>query len=156
MSVQVQILALRNEVNKSARGRAAVIVQHGNGDVFDGTDCLQMMEGTGCDGVAIGRMAIARPWLMAEMTGALKPDPGIYRRTALELLELMERHFDSRRALRRYKKFALYYSANFKFAHSFCKRIGNAGNLAAVKAELEDFFSRQPETVKRPNMNFFV
>lgn len=134
---------------------AVPIPVFGNGDVFDEADCLRMLETTGCDGVAIGRMAIARPWLMAEMTGTLSPDPGIYRRTAMALLDLMEQHFDARRALRRYKKFALYYSANFKFAHSFCKRVGNAANLAAVRAELEDFFSRQPETVTRPNMNFF-
>jgi tRNA-dihydrouridine synthase B len=134
---------------------AVTIPVFGNGDVFDETDCLRMLETTDCDGVAIGRMAIARPWLMAQMTGMLTPDPGIYRRTALDLLDLMERHFDARRALRRYKKFALYYSANFKFAHTFFKRIGNASDLEAVKAELETFFSRDPETATRPNMNFF-
>ncbi len=134
---------------------AVTIPVFGNGDVFDETDCLRMLETTDCDGVAIGRMAIARPWLMAQMTGMLVPDPDIYRRTALALLGLMQHHFDNRRALRRYKKFALYFSANFRFAHSFNKRIGNAPDLAAVKAELEAFFSRNPATTTRPNMNFF-
>jgi nifR3 family TIM-barrel protein len=134
---------------------AVKIPVFGNGDVFDGTDCLRMLETTGCAGVAIGRMAIARPWFMAQMTELLTPDPGIYRQTALTLLDLMERHFDARRALRRYKKFALYFSANFKFAHSFYKRIGNARNLEALKGELEAFFSREPVTTDRPNMNFF-
>lgn len=114
-----------------------------------------MLETTGCDGVAIGRMAIARPWFMAQLTGLLSPDSDIYRRTAFALLDLMEGHFDARRALRRYKKFAHYFSANFKFAHSFYKRIGNAPDLEVLKAELEAFFSRNPETVTRPNMNFF-
>jgi tRNA-dihydrouridine synthase B len=93
---------------------------------------------------------------MAQMTGLLSPDAGIYTRTAFAMLDLMERHFDSRRALKRYRKFALYYSANFKFAHSFYKRIGNARDLQAVKDELEAFFSRNPETMTRPNMNFFL
>ena len=128
----------------------------GNGDVFDEADCLRMLETTGCDGVAIGRMAIARPWLMAQMTGLLLPDAGIYARTAFAMLDLMERHFDSRRALRRYRKFALYYSANFKFAHSFYKRIGNARDLQAVKDGLVAFFSGNPQTTARPNMNFFL
>ncbi|MCP4576734.1 MAG: tRNA-dihydrouridine synthase family protein, partial [Deltaproteobacteria bacterium] len=35
----------------------------GNGNVFDTGACLEMLETTGCDGVAIGRMAIARPWI---------------------------------------------------------------------------------------------
>lgn len=135
---------------------AVAIPVFGNGDVFDADDCLRMLQTTGCDGVAIGRMAIARPWLMAQMTGGLSPDPGIYRRAAVDLLDLMRRHFDSRRALRRYKKFALYFGANFKFAHSFCRRIGNAPDLEAVSAALDDFFSRNPETVARPNMNFFL
>jgi nifR3 family TIM-barrel protein len=127
----------------------------GNGDVFDEADCLRMLDTTGCDGVALGRIAIARPWLLAQMSGLLTPDPDIYRRSAFTLLDLMERHFDARRALRRYKKFALYFSANFKFAHSFCKRVGNAPDLDALRGELETFFSRNPETVTRPNMNFF-
>lgn len=134
---------------------AITIPVFGNGDVFDETDCLRMLETTGCDGVAIGRMAIARPWLMAQMNGMLVSDPDIYRRTAFALLDLMERHFDNRRALRRYKKFALYYSANFKFAHSFFKRIGNAPDLETLRGELEAFFSGNPQTVARPNMNFF-
>ncbi|MGA6926155.1 MAG: tRNA-dihydrouridine synthase family protein [Desulfosarcina sp.] len=127
----------------------------GNGDVFDANDCLRMLQTTGCDGVSIGRMAIARPWFMAQMTEGLVTHPDIYRRTAFRLLDLMQDHFDDRRALRRYKRFALYYSANFKFAHSFCKRIGNAPDLETVRAQLEAFFSWDPETVARPNMNFF-
>lgn len=135
---------------------AVTIPVFGNGDVFDETDCLRMLKTTGCDGVAIGRMAIARPWLMAQMAGLLSPDAGIYRRTAFAMLDLMERYFDDRRALRRYKKFALYFSANFKFAHSFFKRIGNARDLVTVKGELEAFFSGNPETMTRPNINFFL
>lgn len=128
----------------------------GNGDVFDAADCRRMLDTTGCDGVAIGRMAIARPWLMAQLCGLLEPDASIFRRTASDLLALVRHHFDDRRALRRYKKFALYFSANFKFAHSFYSRINNAPDFGALRRELEAFFSRQPEMVRRPNMNFFV
>jgi tRNA-dihydrouridine synthase len=134
---------------------AVAIPVFGNGDVFDGTDCLRMLETTGCDGVAIGRMAVARPWLMAQMSGMYSPNRGVYGQAALQLLDLMGNHFDANRALRRYKKFARYYSANFKFGHSFFKRVGNAPDLEAIRAQLEDFFSRKPETISRPNMNFF-
>ena len=136
--------------------KAAVSIPvFGNGDVFDADDCRRMLDVTGCDGVAIGRMAIARPWLMAELCGLLEPDQTIYRQTAIDLLARMEAHFDDRRALRRYKKFALYFSANFKFAHSFYTRIDNAKDLPAIRGILDDFFKRSPEIVKRPNMNFF-
>ena len=136
--------------------KAAVSIPvFGNGDVFDEADCLRMLESTGCDGVAIGRMAVARPWLMAQMTGQLSPNDNLYRQVALTLLDLMENHFDANRALRRYKKFSRYFSANFKYAHSFCKRIGNARDLNAIRSELIAFFEHPPEIVSRPNMNFF-
>lgn len=128
----------------------------GNGDVFDEADGLRMLQTTGCDGVAIGRMAIARPWLMARMAGTLNPHSDLYRHTAFTLLDLVRKHFDPGRALRRYQKFALYFSANFKFAHSFYNRIRNAPDLETVKVALNAFFDREPATVRRPNMNFFL
>jgi nifR3 family TIM-barrel protein len=137
--------------------KAAVeIPVFGNGDVFDEADCLRMLTTTGCDGVAIGRMAIAQPWLMARMSGVRLPELDLYRHTALTLLDLMKRHFDPKRALRRYQKFALYFSANFKFAHSFYTRIRNAQDLETIQTELHAFFDREPEKVRRPNMNFFL
>jgi tRNA-dihydrouridine synthase B len=134
---------------------AVSIPVFGNGNVFDEADCLKMLETTGCDGVAVGRMAIARPWILAQMNGRAAPESSIYRQTAMTLLDLMVQHFDAAQALQRYKRFALYFSANFKFAHSFYKRIRNAPDLEAIRDELHYFFSQSPETVKRPNMNFF-
>jgi len=134
---------------------AVAIPVFGNGDVFEGADCFRMLETTGCDGVAIGRMAVSRPWLMAQMSGLYSPDHEVFGQVALQLLDLMENHFDANRALRRYKKFAQYFSANFKFGHSFFKRVGNAPDLKSIRAQLEDFFDQEPETVSRPNMNFF-
>ena len=137
--------------------KAAVdIPVFGNGDVFDEADCLRMLQTTGCDGVAIGRMAIAQPWLMARMAGTPLPERDLYRHTAMTLLALMKQHFDAKRALRRYQKFALYFAANFKFAHSLYNRINNAPDLETVGVELNTFFDRNPEKVRRPNMNFFL
>jgi len=134
---------------------AVAIPVFGNGNVFDESDCLRMLETTGCDGVALGRIAVARPWIMAQMVGMPAPGPTVYRQTAITLLDLMAHHFDDRRAVRRYKKFALYFSANFKFAHSFYKRIVNTRDLKSLKQALDQFFRREPELVTRPNMNFF-
>jgi nifR3 family TIM-barrel protein len=43
----------------------------GNGDVFCADDAVEMLRGTGCDGVVVGRGCLGRPWLFAELDAAL-------------------------------------------------------------------------------------
>jgi nifR3 family TIM-barrel protein len=135
--------------------QAVSIPVFGNGNVFDASDCLKMLETTGCDGVAIGRMALARPWLFAEWTEGYCAEPEIYLKSALRLAALLEKHFEPRGALRRFKKFGYYYSANFKFGHTLFSGIQNAENMENAIAVLHHFFETAPENVSRPNLNFF-
>ena len=127
----------------------------GNGNVFDQGDCLKMLLTTGCDGVAIGRMAIARPWLFAEWTARFQSGDEIYLDCALRLAGLLEAHFDAVQALRRFKRFGYYYSASFKFGHTLNSAIQRAANMTEAKRSLQQFFERRPETLARPNLNFF-
>ncbi|MEE4607926.1 MAG: tRNA-dihydrouridine synthase family protein [Desulfobacteraceae bacterium] len=135
--------------------RAVAIPVFGNGNVFSAADCQRMIDATGCDGVAVGRMAIARPWLFAEWTGRLDPDPGIYRRTALRLIDLLKLHFDPARALVRFRRFARYFAANLRFGHNLCRRLATAGSLDAAAEALDAFFDASPELTASPNPNFF-
>ena len=64
----------------------------GNGDVTSGEKALKMKEGTGCDGIMIGRGAQGNPWIFRDLleyerTGQM---PG--RPSAKELKETMLRH----------------------------------------------------------------
>lgn len=43
----------------------------GNGDVQTGKDAREMLEKTGCDGIMIGRGALGKPWVFAEIKAAL-------------------------------------------------------------------------------------
>ena len=52
-----------------ARERAHIPV-FGNGDVSTYQDAVDMQRQTGCDGVAIGRAAMANPWIFAGRRGA--------------------------------------------------------------------------------------
>lgn len=126
----------------------------GNGDVFTAQDCLRMLETTGCDGVAVGRMAVAKPWLFSEWTRGAVPAPEVYRETALRMIHLLEKHYDPSRALGRFKKFAQYYSANFRFGHQFTAGIRNAPDMETVHEALSRFFRQPPELAPRPNKNF--
>jgi tRNA-dihydrouridine synthase B len=127
----------------------------GNGDVFTAADCQKMLETTGCDGVALGRIAVVRPWVFAQWTqGASSPPTDIYRQTAFRLLTLCRTHFDAIRALRRYKRYAMYLAANFAFGNGLYNRLRNAPDLTAIEMALRDFFDQDPVLLEQPNLNF--
>jgi nifR3 family TIM-barrel protein len=139
------------------RVKAAVSIPvFGNGNVFTAGDCLALLEQTGCDGVSLGRIAAARPWSFAQWSTGLVPWPDIHRQAAFRLADLMEDHFEPGRALRRYKKFAMYFSANFAFGHTLFTRLRNAADMEQIRKELTVFFDGRPEILPRPNLNFFV
>jgi tRNA-dihydrouridine synthase B len=135
---------------------AVTIPVFGNGNIFDAKDCLKMLKTTGCDGVAIGRLAIAKPWIFAEFSNLFVPDTGIYCKTALHLTDLIEKHYDHHMGLRRYKKFALYFSGNFHFGNTFYNRINNAEGMDQIRGIIKDFFKDSVKSYLRPNMNFLV
>ncbi len=43
----------------------------GNGDIFTAEDAINMINATGCDGVAVARGALGNPWLFREISCAL-------------------------------------------------------------------------------------
>jgi tRNA-dihydrouridine synthase B len=135
--------------------QAVGIPVFGNGDVFDRNDCRKIIETTGCDGVALGRMAIARPWIFAAWTNGLKPGPDIYLEAALQLAGLLTKHYDSIQAIRRFKRFSFYFAANFKFGHLLHSRLLNAADMVQIEQILQRFFDKSPDLVSKPNLNFF-
>jgi tRNA-dihydrouridine synthase B len=123
--------------------------------VFDADACRRMVRLTGCDGVALGRIAVARPWVFSEWTEGFTPGPEIFHATVKDLLALMARHFDERAAVRRFRRFALYYAANFSFGHTLYRRVQSADSLAQIADAVDAFFASPPELSAAPNMNFF-
>jgi tRNA-dihydrouridine synthase B len=128
----------------------------GNGDVFDHSDCWKMVQSTVCDGVAIGRLAIARPWIFAQWTDGLEKSEDIYFESATDLTRLLTEHYDSTTALKRFKKYALYFCANFRFGHTLYKDLRSAQDIAQVDDILKGFFKNPAEVVTRPNLNLFT
>ena len=135
--------------------KAVSIPVFGNGNVFSRQDCLRMLNMTDCDGIAIGRMAVARPWILASWSQGLKVGPDIYLATALQLADLLCEHFDEKRAVQRFKKFSLYFAANFRFGHTLHKRVCNAPDMIAIRGILISFFETPPEMSSSPNLNLF-
>lgn len=134
--------------------QAVSIPVFGNGDVFDAGDCLRMLQTTGCDGVALGRLAIAKPWLFAQWTRGLDLPADICKKVALRLSDLLQKYYDPKSALRRFKRYAAYLAAIFVFGNTLFNGLRNAEDFEKIKNILNDFFSRSPKQLRRPNMNF--
>ena len=135
--------------------KAAVSIPvFGNGDVFDADDCLRMLRTTGCDGVALGRIAIARPWQFHQWICGVEPAAALYKDVSLRLSRLLRHYFDLKSALRRYQRYAPYLASNFSFGNSLYNRLRNAADFEAIESALEDFFRKDPPLRHRPNLNF--
>jgi nifR3 family TIM-barrel protein len=127
----------------------------GNGDVFDRADCKQMIDQTGCDGVALGRLALARPWIFAEWSKGLRPSPERYLQSALDLTEYLEACYGPQIGRRRFHRYAAYFTANFRFGHFLYGRLCRAEDLKGVRAVLRQHLNGDPDIVPRPSMRRF-
>lgn len=127
----------------------------GNGDVFDRSDCERMIAVSGCDGVAVGRLALAKPWVFAEWTDGFVPGEDIYLRTARQLIDGLVRCYGETVALRRFNRFAAYFSSSFRYGHTFYSRICAARDLDSVIQCLEAFLSEPLDILQRPMMTRF-
>ena len=128
----------------------------GNGNLFNIEDGIKMAETTKCQGLSLGRIAVARPWIFAEWTQGFTTDEDIYQTSALALTRLLRKHHNDHMALKLFKKLAPYFCANFKFAHSFLKQLMKADTMDGLENELLRLLSPAPETLLRPNINLFV
>lgn len=64
----------------------------GNGDIWSGSDAVDMMRQTGCDGVVIGRGCLGKPWLFEELACALEGRPIPPVRTFGQVADIMTEH----------------------------------------------------------------
>ncbi|MBF0234513.1 MAG: tRNA-dihydrouridine synthase family protein [Desulfamplus sp.] len=138
---------------------AVSIPVFGNGNIFEASDCEKMLNMSGCDGISIGRMAVARPWIFASLTCGFSPDPDIYRRTAIRMITLLIKHQDERTAVKMFKKFVPYYAAGFKFGHSISKQMLKPDTPDGILKAIDGIFlssGEPPETVDRPNLHLFL
>ncbi|BDQ34234.1 tRNA dihydrouridine synthase [Pseudodesulfovibrio portus] len=139
----------------TAIAEAVSIPVFGNGDVVTPKDCLDMLQTTGCDGVSVGRMGVARPWLFAEWTAGYVPTDTCFCDYALRLADVLDEQFDPIHALKRYKLFTIYFAANFTFGHSLQSKFLGAKSMDDVRAVAEAHLKPGMRLVKRPNMNLY-
>ena len=135
--------------------KAVSIPVFGNGEVFDVEDGMRMIETTGCDGISIGRIVLANPWTPAQWVNGLVVDNDMYYRCSRRMLETMRLHFEPVTALRRYRKWAMFFAAGFKYGHRFSAQIRAAKSCEETIRTIDAFFASNPDRNRRPNMNLF-
>jgi nifR3 family TIM-barrel protein len=64
----------------------------GNGDIWEASDAIRMVEQTGVDGVVIGRGCLGRPWLFADLSAAFAGRPAQPLPTLGKVASMMARH----------------------------------------------------------------
>ena len=67
----------------------------GNGDVDGAESALAIRERTGCDGVMIGRALRGRPWVLAEVSAALRGEPVPAAPSRKETVGIIRRHAEA-------------------------------------------------------------
>jgi nifR3 family TIM-barrel protein len=127
----------------------------GNGNLFQKKDGIKMIDQTSCQGLSIGRMAVARPWLFAQWTKDFSPENDIFLTSAMRMTQILLEHYDDHFAVKLFKKFAPYFCANFKFGHQILKKLIRAQTMDDIRTNLDSIFQTRPEILSRPNLNLF-
>jgi len=82
--------------------------------------------------------------------------PEIYPKIALRFLDLVEAAFSPGYAVRLYKKFVLYFAANFKFGHPVFKRLAYAKTVDGLRENVHQTFAEPLDLAATPNLNLFT
>ncbi|MCK5350129.1 MAG: tRNA-dihydrouridine synthase family protein, partial [Desulfobacula sp.] len=136
--------------------QAVCIPVFGNGNLFAAEDGVKMIKQTSCQGLSVGRMAVARPWLFAQWTKDFSPGDDIFFTTAMRMTQILLEHYNDDFAVKLFKKFSPYFCANFKFGHYILKKLSRAQTMDDIRNNLDSIFESYPETLSRPNLNLFL
>ncbi len=126
---------------------ALTIPVSGNGDVETPGDAVRLWEGTGCDGVMIGRGAIKNPWIFRQIAdlraGRTAGVPGLQERRDLILyhFSLLREREDERFALHKIRTFTGWYTHGLPNGRSLRQRINSLTSVSQFIDAIEEFFS---------------
>ena len=116
-----------------------------NGGIFsvqDAEDCLRVSR---ADGLMLGRGAVTRPWLFAEIArdvyGCTVAEPDVsLQKVYGAFLELITEHFRPERRLGRLKEFTHYFAKNYQFGHLLATRVQSSTSVDEARERAGIFF----------------
>ena len=123
----------------------------GNGDIWVAEDALRMVRETGCDGVAVGRGCLGRPWLFRDLADAFAGRPHREPPTLGDVTDIMIEHaemlvdwFGERSAMLAFRKHGGWYTRGFRSSARLRDRLMRVTTLEEMKAELATVDRGQP------------
>ena len=109
----------------------------GNGDVFD-LQSLRLIKSTGVDGVMIGRGAMGRPWLFAELKEKNTPIDKYF--AIKEHIEILRKHFDEKWLQLYIRKHLLWYAKDLPLSSNLRLTLATCQDIDRCLAILKDAF----------------
>lgn len=123
----------------------------GNGDIWEASDAVRMVEQTGCGGVVIGRGCLGRPWLFRDLADAFAGRPGDTRPTLGEVAAMVRRHAEllaelsgERWGLTDLRKHMAWYFKGFPVGGETRHALGLVSSLAELDAILSTLDASVP------------
>ncbi|MDA8083015.1 MAG: tRNA-dihydrouridine synthase family protein [Nitrospiraceae bacterium] len=121
-----------------------------NGGIFSKEDAERCLSVSGADGLMLGRGAVTKPWLFAEIAGSVFGSD--IEEQALTLPDVYAAFIDALIAdyrpiyrLGRLKAFTHYFSLNYKFGHSLATKIQSSNSLDEARERARTFFANNSE-----------
>lgn len=118
--------------------RAVSVPVVANGDIKTKADADFVKSEYGADAVMIGRQALGRPWVLAEVSGRAVVRPPVVE-TVLDHLELMQKYYGAK-AIFIARKHIAWYSVGMNGGADFRASVNQTADMEAVKTLIRDFF----------------
>jgi nifR3 family TIM-barrel protein len=120
----------------------------GNGDILEPIRALCMRKETGCDGVMIGRGAIANPWIFKQIgniaQGLPQMRPSFLERRAFIIghFRLLCESMEERKAALAMRGVLLFSTRGLPFSSQFRESIARIRDMESLVSAMENYFSR--------------
>ncbi|GAB4226563.1 MAG: tRNA dihydrouridine synthase DusB [Chlamydiales bacterium] len=116
----------------------------GNGDIFQGSDALDMIEQTGCDAVLVSRGTMGNPWIVEDILHAYENDSPIDR-LEKDLRDTLTAHFleacdySGKRAVLDVRRIGCWYFKKSPGTRQFREKISRVASIEDARELIESF-----------------
>ncbi len=123
----------------------------GNGDIWEASDALAMVEQTGCDGVVVGRGCLGRPWLFRDLAAAFNgqtvatlPDLGEVTAVMRRHAHLLGEWLGEERGCVEFRKHVAWYLKGFRAGSQLRDQLGHVSSYRALDVLLDALDPTEP------------